>query len=124
MMWLGLFSRAQFSHRQALTPFSFGGRYFRHTKLKNPRFQILTTTSALFHRQFPTDTSVSVYKPTTSESSESIEPESVRKTQSARANEAPRTDWLLTDQSLSNKEQRKADWAIMKEMSRYLWPKV
>jgi ATP-binding cassette subfamily B (MDR/TAP) protein 7 len=33
------------------------------------------------------------------------------------------TDPLLQEQSLSNKEQRKADWAIMKEMSRYLWPK-
>lgn len=25
---------------------------------------------------------------------------------------------------MSNKEQRKADWAIMKEMTKYLWPKV
>ncbi|KAL5116993.1 Iron-sulfur clusters transporter atm1, mitochondrial [Pleosporales sp. CAS-2024a] len=33
------------------------------------------------------------------------------------------TDALLQEQALSNKEQRKADWAIMKEMSRYLWPK-
>lgn len=30
---------------------------------------------------------------------------------------------LLQESSLSNKEQRKADWAIMKEMSGYLWPK-
>jgi ATP-binding cassette, subfamily B (MDR/TAP), member 7 len=30
---------------------------------------------------------------------------------------------LLAEQVVSNKEQRKADWAIMKEMSRYLWPK-
>lgn len=34
-----------------------------------------------------------------------------------------KTDPLLQEQTLSNKEQRKADWAIMKEMSRYLWPK-
>jgi ATP-binding cassette subfamily B (MDR/TAP) protein 7 len=34
-----------------------------------------------------------------------------------------KTDPLLQEQSLSNKEQRKADWAIMKEMSKYLWPK-
>jgi hypothetical protein len=33
------------------------------------------------------------------------------------------TDPLLQEQNLSNKEQRKADWAIMKEMSQYLWPK-
>ncbi|KAF2876621.1 P-loop containing nucleoside triphosphate hydrolase protein [Massariosphaeria phaeospora] len=32
-------------------------------------------------------------------------------------------DPLLAEQTVSNKEQRKADWAIMKEMSRYLWPK-
>jgi ATP-binding cassette subfamily B (MDR/TAP) protein 7 len=34
-----------------------------------------------------------------------------------------KTDPLLQEQVLTNKEQRKADWAIMKEMSRYLWPK-
>ncbi|KAJ4375275.1 Iron-sulfur clusters transporter atm1, mitochondrial [Neocucurbitaria cava] len=32
-------------------------------------------------------------------------------------------DPLLQEQVLTNKEQRKADWAIMKEMSQYLWPK-
>jgi|TARA_R110002003_G_scaffold53_3_gene4647 ABC transporter ATM len=32
-------------------------------------------------------------------------------------------DPLLQEQMLSTKEQRKADWAIMKEMSKYLWPK-
>ena len=36
---------------------------------------------------------------------------------------SPETDSLLGEQVVSNKEQRKADWAIMKEMSRYLWPK-
>lgn len=34
-----------------------------------------------------------------------------------------KTDPLLQEQVLTNKEQRKADWAIMKEMSAYLWPK-
>jgi ATP-binding cassette subfamily B (MDR/TAP) protein 7 len=34
-----------------------------------------------------------------------------------------KTDPLLQEQNLSNKAQRKADWAIMKEMSQYLWPK-
>ena len=34
------------------------------------------------------------------------------------------TDPLLGGELVSNKEQRKADWAIMKEMTRYLWPKV
>lgn len=30
---------------------------------------------------------------------------------------------LLSETTLGNKAQRKADWAIMKEMSKYLWPK-
>lgn len=30
---------------------------------------------------------------------------------------------LLSEASMGNKEQRKADWAIMKEMAKYLWPK-
>ena len=31
---------------------------------------------------------------------------------------------VLAQASLSTTEQRKADWAIMKEMAKYLWPKV
>jgi hypothetical protein len=31
---------------------------------------------------------------------------------------------LLGETAMGNKEQRKADWAIMKEMAKYLWPKV
>lgn len=34
-----------------------------------------------------------------------------------------KVDPLLAEPIVSNKEQRKADWAIMKEMSQYLWPK-
>jgi ATP-binding cassette subfamily B (MDR/TAP) protein 7 len=36
---------------------------------------------------------------------------------------AAKTDPLLQEQTLTTKQQRKADWAIMKEMSQYLWPK-
>lgn len=42
----------------------------------------------------------------------------------SNAKEAPRADLFLSEQTASNKEQRKADWAIIKEMSKYLWPKV
>lgn len=31
---------------------------------------------------------------------------------------------LLNESEKANKEQRKADWAIMREMAKYLWPKV
>ncbi|KZM21938.1 Iron-sulfur clusters transporter atm1, mitochondrial [Ascochyta rabiei] len=32
-------------------------------------------------------------------------------------------DPLLGERNLTNKEQRKADWTIIKEMTKYLWPK-
>lgn len=31
---------------------------------------------------------------------------------------------FLAEQNVTNQEQRRADWAIMKEMAKYLWPKV
>jgi ATP-binding cassette subfamily B (MDR/TAP) protein 7 len=58
------------------------------------------------------------------EQPENTTPESYEEPNNAKLNEAPKTDGLLSEQTVSNKEQRKADWAIMKEMSRYLWPKV
>ena len=30
----------------------------------------------------------------------------------------------LVDNALSNRDQRKADWTILREMAKYLWPKV
>lgn len=58
------------------------------------------------------------------EKSDSIKPESFQEPSKAKSNGPPKTDLLLSEQTVSNKEQRKADWAIMKEMARYLWPKV
>lgn len=40
-----------------------------------------------------------------------------------KAEPLSKEDKLLAEKLVSNKEQRKADWAIMKEMTRYLWPK-
>jgi len=57
------------------------------------------------------------------EAPESIKPESMQKNGFARIGDPPKTDALLAEKNVSNKEQRKADWAILKEMSRYLWPK-
>ncbi|KAF2807786.1 P-loop containing nucleoside triphosphate hydrolase protein [Mytilinidion resinicola] len=71
----------------------------------------------------PTPEAVDNVKPDSLEKKpESLEkkPESLEK---KPATEATRKDPLLAEQVVSNKEQRKADWAIMKEMSRYLWPK-
>lgn len=55
---------------------------------------------------------------------ESIKPETYQESEKARPDVDPKTDGLLSEQTVSNKEQRKADWAIMKEMAGYLWPKV
>ena len=51
---------------------------------------------------------------------ELIKPENMQKPPGA---EPAGQDALLVEQTVSNKEQRKADWAIIKEMSKYLWPK-
>jgi ATP-binding cassette subfamily B (MDR/TAP) protein 7 len=53
---------------------------------------------------------------------ESVKPETVKKDEPAQPDTA-RTDPLLAEQTVTNKEQRKADWAIIKDMSHYLWPK-
>lgn len=58
------------------------------------------------------------------ETFESVKLETLKKPGEPRANGVPNTDSLLSEQTVSNKEQRKADWAIIKEMAQYLWPKV
>ncbi|KAL9014318.1 MAG: hypothetical protein Q9173_001026 [Seirophora scorigena] len=61
------------------------------------------------------------------EGADAVEPvqlETFKRPGEATANKAPNTDNLLSEQTVSNKEQRKADWAIIKEMAQYLWPKV
>jgi ATP-binding cassette, subfamily B (MDR/TAP), member 7 len=58
----------------------------------------------------------------TTPAKESVKPESIEKASPAQVNTSKANN-LLNEQTVSNKEQRKADWAIMKEMTRYLWPK-
>jgi len=62
--------------------------------------------------------------PSKADSVENIKPEGVQRLPDVKPDGGPKTDGLLTEQTVSNKEQRKADWAIMKEMVQYLWPKV
>lgn len=54
---------------------------------------------------------------------EGIKPETIKKDTPPQPM-AIAKDPLLAERTVSNKEQRKADWAIIKEMSKYLWPKV
>ena len=50
-------------------------------------------------------------------------PETIQKPQAYPVQAAKGQDPLLNSPEVSNSAQRKADWAIMKEMARYLWPK-
>ena len=54
------------------------------------------------------------------EPQQGVKPESVEKPKPASPG---KQDGLLAEKEVSKAEQRKADWAIMKEMSKYLWPK-
>ena len=53
-------------------------------------------------------------------SKEGVKPESMEKEPPA---EPTKNEPLLAEQTKSNKEQRKADWRIIRDMSQYLWPK-
>ena len=52
---------------------------------------------------------------------ENVQTESLEKKEGAKA--ATRVDPLLAEQTVSNKEQRAADWRIIKNMVQYIWPK-
>ena len=90
---------------------------------KHASIRVFNSSSEL-HRDQPPQQSAQQRLPPKVDLAESIKPESVQKPTAAASKGIPRTDILLTEQTVSNKEQRKADWAIMKEMARYLWPKV
>lgn len=81
-------------------------------------------TATLRYRSISPDQPASAPNSSPTSSLENPKPESLQKNENARYHETPKGDALLREQTVSNKEQRKADWAIMKEMSRYLWPKV
>ena len=84
----------------------------------------LLTCSAVYQQENATRHGNNGQSPSAVQATERIKLESMQKNQPATINHAPKTDTLLTEQTVSNKEQREADWAILKEMSRYLWPKV
>lgn len=64
-------------------------------------------------------------EPKTPISGSPLAPQSAdQKTKNAQnAAGTPKRD-LLSETMVGKQEQRKADWAIMKEMAKYLWPKV
>ena len=65
-------------------------------------------------------------QPGKSEAPESVKPETVKKAEpilKGGAESSQKNDNLLAEKVTTNAEQRKADFAIMKEMMQYLWPK-
>jgi hypothetical protein len=63
----------------------------------------------------------SSFDPKPQQPQQGVKPESVEKSKPAVP--ASKRDALLAEKMVSNAEQRKADWAIIKEMGKYLWPK-
>ena len=71
-----------------------------------------------------TTTTVADDAPAKGNPAEISNPESAQKPKPATAaTNAGKQGDMLSEQVVSNAEQRKADWAIMKEMVQYLWPK-
>lgn len=94
----------------------------RLSRLSYQPVRIYTCSSTLRQRQLP-QTGAKVQNASVTEAPESIKPESVQKNGFTSIGDPPKADALLAEKNVSNKEQRKADWAILKEMSTYLWPK-
>ncbi|KAI9764813.1 MAG: Iron-sulfur clusters transporter atm1, mitochondrial [Candelina submexicana] len=57
------------------------------------------------------------------ELSEGVKPESLQRHSNVKSMSVGKQGPVLAEETVSNKDQRKADWAIMKEMVQYLWPK-
>lgn len=95
-----------------------------HIKLDILPRRSFSTVSVLRYPNIPTDQAALGHDASPINSHENTRSESVQKAQNTKDHEPPKADVLLENQTVSTKEQRKADWAIMKEMSRYLWPKV
>ena len=90
--------------------------------ISHPLRQI-TYTRHLQQNERPRESQAQAQVQLRPDKSESIKPESYEEPNKKKPDVAPKVDALLAEQTVSNKEQRKADWAIMKEMARYLWPK-
>ena len=124
MMRVGLLPRLHLPHGTYLRPQLSVSRFSpipRRSKLLP--FRQFTYTNHLRQNDKSTAPQAQSHVQLRPDESESFKPESYQKRNKAKPDAPPRTDALLAEQIVSNKEQRKADWVIMKEMARYLWPK-
>jgi ATP-binding cassette subfamily B (MDR/TAP) protein 7 len=82
------------------------------------------TSSSRFLKETPkqnTIASQTLREPRAADDTPGTKPETATKLAPATPTTARKDPLALSDKT--NKEQRKADWAIMKEMAQYLWPK-
>lgn len=92
-----------------------------------PSIRVLATTVAR-RRDVPPSQDLQAGRAREQVVQESIKPESVEKAPESTpappaAAAGSKQDALLAEKVTSRQEQRKADWAIIREMSHYLWPK-
>ncbi len=87
-----------------------------------PSLRVLTSTSR-FRKDGPKKTiqAQALRQPRAADDVPGTKPETAKKPATAVPKTARKDPLALDDKT--NKEQRKADWAIMKEMVKYLWPK-
>lgn len=119
MLRSGLLFGAHLVHRRPPTALRWQGNPASKTSNR-----LFSCNFVLKQHAGGSDNSPASIIPSKAHTAEDIKPEAVQKLSDAKPDEAPKTDGLLAEQTVSNKEQRKADWAIMKEMVQYLWPKV
>ncbi|KAI2730224.1 hypothetical protein CBS147332_2076 [Penicillium roqueforti] len=106
---------------------SFAGKP-RSTRLNGTHLRAFTSNkSSLWSQSTDTDkkdhASVKATPTSTPASSQLADANIIQKPEgSGNAKTPPKKD-LLSEPMAGKKEQRKADWAIMKEMAKYLWPK-
>ena len=121
---VGLLPRLHLHHGMYLRQPLGASRYLpAHRAFKLVPFRQITYPPHLQQNGRPKSSKDQAQVQLRSDKSESIKPESYEEPNKAKPDVAPKVDALLAEQTVSNKEQRKADWAIMKEMARYLWPK-
>ena len=93
-------------------------------KSRSRSHKYLTVISRRFQSRLPSDPQPSIRNISNPKPIARIEPQILGEREKNGPSRGPANDALLAGRTISNKEQRKADWTIMKEMSRYLWPKV
>ncbi|KPI37021.1 Iron-sulfur clusters transporter atm1, mitochondrial [Cyphellophora attinorum] len=101
--------------RSTFTPQSVSARWFSHQQRRRKQIQP--------NAKPPAQTRIADDGPVKSESPELARPESAIKSKAQDAVPAADGNDMLSEKVVSNKEQRKVDRAIMKEMVQYLWPK-